>query len=221
MKRIPLVDNLKLRIGYGLAGNQSGIDSYTTLNLVKPNGVVPVGSSQVVTLGNMRNTNPDLKWEVKRTFNAGVDLGMFGNRLLFSLNYYNSKTSDMLYLYNVSVPPFTYNTLLANIGSMRNSGTEIAVGLTPLKTQDMELNVNVNVTFQQNKLLSLSGMYGGENISAPEYKSLASLDGAGFHGGYNHIVYQMVGQPLGVFYLPIARDLLPMEMADIPMTLPT
>ena len=76
MKRIPLVDNLKLRIGYGLAGNQSGIDSYTTLNLVKPNGVVPVGSSQVVTLGNMRNTNPDLKWEVKRTFNAGVDLGM-------------------------------------------------------------------------------------------------------------------------------------------------
>lgn len=190
MKRIPLVDNLKLRIGYGLAGNQSGIDSYTTLNLVKPNGVVPVGSSQVVTLGNMRNTNPDLKWEVKRTFNAGVDLGMFGNRLLFSLNYYNSKTSDMLYLYNVSVPPFTYNTLLANIGSMRNSGTEIAVGLTPLKTQDMELNVNVNVTFQQNKLLSLSGMYGGENISAPEYKSLASLDGAGFHGGYNHIVYQ-------------------------------
>ena len=193
MKRIPLVDNLKLRIGYGLAGNQSGIDSYTTLNLVKPNGVVPVGSSQVVTLGNMRNTNPDLKWEVKRTFNAGVDLGMFGNRLLFSLNYYNSKTSDMLYLYNVSVPPFTYNTLLANIGSMRNSGTEIAVGLTPLKTQDMELNVNVNVTFQQNKLLSLS---------------LASLDGAGFHGGYNHIVYQMVGQPLGVFYLPHCKGLI-------------
>ena len=208
MKRIPLVDNLKLRIGYGLAGNQSGIDSYTTLNLVKPNGVVPVGSSQVVTLGNMRTTNPDLKWEVKRTFNAGVDLGMFGNRLLFSLNYYNSKTSDMLYLYNVSVPPFTYNTLLANIGSMRNSGTEIAVGLTPLKTQDMELNVNVNVTFQQNKLLSLSGMYGGENISAPEYKSLASLDGAGFHGGYNHIVYQMVGQPLGVFYLPHCKGLI-------------
>ena len=105
----------------------------------------------------------------------------------------------MLYLYNVSVPPFTYNTLLANIGSMRNSGTEIAVGLTPLKTQDMELNVNVNVTFQQNKLLSLSGMYGGENISAPEYKSLASLDGAGFHGGYNHIVYQMVGPTFRCF----------------------
>lgn len=113
----------------------------------------------------------------------------------------------MLYLYNVSVPPFTYNTLLANIGSMRNWGTEIAIGITPLKTKDMELNINANVTFQRNKLLSLSGMYNGEMISAPEYKSLASLDGAGFHGGYNHIVYQMVGQPLGVFYLPHSTGL--------------
>ena len=50
-------------------------------------------------------------------------------------------------------------------------------------------------------------MYNGEMISAPEYKSLASLDGAGFHGGYNHIVYQMVGQPLGVFYLPHSTGL--------------
>lgn len=110
MKRIPLVDNLKLRVGYGLAGNQNGIDSYTTLGLVRPNGVVPVGNSAVVTLGEMQNINPDLKWEVKHTFNAGADLGMFGNRLLLSVNYYNSKTTDMLYLYNVSVPPFTYNT---------------------------------------------------------------------------------------------------------------
>ena len=53
MKRIPLVGNLKLRVGYGLAGNQNGIDSYTTLRLVRPNGVVPVGNSAVVTLGEM------------------------------------------------------------------------------------------------------------------------------------------------------------------------
>ena len=127
----------------------------------------------------------------------------------------------MLYLYNVSVPPFTYNTLLANIGSMRNWGTEIAIGITPLKTKDMELNINANVTFQRNKLLSLSGMYNGEMISAPEYKSLASLDGAGFHGGYNHIVYQMVGQPLGVFICLIAPDWCPTGTVDTPMVLRT
>jgi len=207
MKRFSMVNNLKYRIGYGLAGNQSGIDSYTTLNLVKPNGVIPVGASSVVSLGDIRNTNPDLKWEVKHTFNTGIDVALFDNRLLLSANYYTSKTTDMLYLYNVSVPPFTYNTLLANIGSMRNSGTEIAIGITPLKAKDIELNINANITFQQNKLLSLSGYYKGEAISGPEYKSLASLNGAGFHGGYNNIVYQVVGQPLGVFYLPHSKGL--------------
>ena len=207
MKKLPFIDNLKIRAGYGLAGNQNGIDSYTTLNLMRPNGVAPVGSSPVVTMNKLRNTNPDLKWEVKQTFNAGIEVALLGNRLLLTANYYNSKTKDMLYLYNVSVPPFTYNTLLANIGSMRNYGTELSIGITPLKTKDMELNINANLTFQQNKLLSLNGTYQGEQISATEYKSLAGLDGAGFHGGYNHIVYQIVGQPLGVFYLPHSTGL--------------
>ena len=146
--------------------------------------------------------NPDLKWEVKRTFNAGIDAGFFDNRFILAVDYYNSKTDDMLYLYDVSVPPFAYNKMLANLGSMRNSGVELGIGVTPLRTKDMELNINVNVTFQRNKLLSLSGYYKGEYMSAPEYTSISDLNGAGFHGGYNHIVYQMVGQPLGVFYLP-------------------
>ncbi len=83
MKQLPMVDNLKFRIGYGLAGNQSGIDSYTTLNLVKPNGVVPVGNSAVVSLGDLRNTNPDLKWEVKHTFNTGIDVALSATACCF------------------------------------------------------------------------------------------------------------------------------------------
>lgn len=207
MKQFRSVDNLKLRVGYGLAGNQGGIDSYTTMALVRPNGVTPVGNAPLVTYESMKNVNPDLKWEVKHTFNAGFDLSMYGNRLLLSVNYYNSKTTDMLYRYNVSVPPFPYSTLLANLGSMRNSGTEVSVGVTPLKTKDMELNINANITFQKNKLLSLSGVYNGEYISASEYTAIAGLNGAGTHGGYNNIVYQIVGQPLGVFYLPHCEGL--------------
>lgn len=207
MKQFRSVDNLKLRVGYGLAGNQGGIDSYTTMALVRPNGVAPVGNAPLVTYESMKNVNPDLKWEVKHTFNAGFDLSMYGNRLLLSVNYYNSKTTDMLYQYNVSVPPFPYSTLLANLGSMRNSGTEVSVGVTPLKTKDMELNINANITFQKNKLLSLSGVYNEEYISASEYTAIAGLNGAGTHGGYNNIVYQIVGQPLGVFYLPHCEGL--------------
>lgn len=211
MKQFDFLNNLKIRAGYGLSGNQGAIDSYNSLQLVKPNGVVSVGGTPTVTMGVIRNANPDLKWEVKRTVNAGVDVGFFRNRLLFTADYYNSKTSDMLYLYDVSVPPFAYNKLLANLGSMRNSGVELGFGVTPLQTKDMELSVNVNVTFQQNKLLSLSGVYKGQQMSAPEYTGISDLNGAGFHGGYNHIVYQIVGQPLGVFYLPHCTGLTQME----------
>ena len=211
MKQFTFLNNLKLRAGYGLSGNQDAIDSYNSLQLVKPNGVVSVGGSPTVTMGVIRNANPYLKWEVKRTVNAGIDVGFFRNRLLMTVDYYHSKTSDMLYLYDVSVPPFAYNKLLANLGSMRNSGVELGFGVTPLQTKDMELSINVNVTFQQNKLLSLSGMYKGEQMSAPEYTSISDLNGAGFHGGYNHIVYQIVGQPLGVFYLPHCTGLTQQE----------
>lgn len=207
MENIYMVNNLKVRLGYGLAGNQGGIDSYTTMATVRPYGVVPVGNSPLVTFESLKNTNPNLKWEVKRTFNAGADLAIFGNRLLFSINVYKSTTEDMLYNYNVSVPPFTYNKLLANIGSMENNGVEISIGGTPLRTKDMELSINANITYQQNKLLSLGGMYEGSYISASEYTAVAGLNGAGFHGGNNNIVYQIVGQPLGVFYLPKCNGL--------------
>ena len=92
-------------MGYGLSGNQDAIDSYNSLRLMKPNGVVSVNGAPTVTLGTIRNANPDLKWEVKRTFNAGIDAGFFDNRFILAVDYYNSKTDDMLYLYDVSVPP--------------------------------------------------------------------------------------------------------------------
>lgn len=202
MKSLPLINQLKLRLGYGLAGNQNAIDSYTSLQLVKPNGVVPMGGTPTVTLGTIRNANPDLKWEVKHTFNIGLDAELLNQRILFKADYYHSKTKDMLYSYQVSVPPYAYSTLLANLGSMSNSGLELSLGVIPVKSKDIDLHINANITFQKNKLLSLGGIYKGEQMSAPEYISVAELNGAGLHGGYNQIVYHIVGQPLGVFYLP-------------------
>ncbi|MBR5639327.1 MAG: SusC/RagA family TonB-linked outer membrane protein [Muribaculaceae bacterium] len=196
------LDNLKLRVGYGLAGNQGGIDSYSSARYAQPAGIAPVGNEALVTFATLRNVNPDLKWEVKRTFNAGIDAAFLAGRLFTSIDFYTSKTSDMLYNYGVPVPPFTFNSLLANIGQMRNSGVEISLGATPFKTKDMELNVNINLAFQRNKLLSLSGEYQGYHIDADDYVVISSLNGAGFHGGDNNIVYQIVGEPLGTFYLP-------------------
>lgn len=202
---------LKLRTGLGLAGNLGGISAYTTMNTVRQNGIVPVNSSPTVTLGMVRNNNPDLKWETKKTFNIGADIGFFANRLMLTAEYYYSKTSDMLYAYEVPVPPFAFNTLLANIGSMSNRGFEFGLSVQPISKKDMELNINMNLSFQSNKLISLSGDYKGMSMTAANITAIGSLDGAGQNGGDNNVVYQIVGQPLGVFYLPHCKGLVKNE----------
>ncbi len=214
MKDVDFISNLKLRAGYGLAGNQDAISSYTSLPLMSPNGTTTVNGLPVVTMAVTRNYNPDLKWEVKKTFDIGFDLGMFDERLTLGFDYYNSKTTDLLYNYDVKVPPFTYPTLLANLGAMRNTGIELSLGATPLKTKDMELTINANVAFQKNKLLSLEGTYMGESMTAKKYMNLGGMNGAGFIGGYNQIIYQMVGQPVGVFYLPKSDGLVDNGFGD-------
>lgn len=202
---------LKLRTGLGQAGNLGGISAYTTMNTVRQTGIVPVKSSPTVTLGMVRNNNPDLRWETKTTFNIGADFGFFANRIMLTAEYYYSKTSDMLYAYEVPVPPFAYNTLLANIGSMSNRGLELGLSVQPISKKDMELNINMNLSFQSNKLISLSGDYKGMSMTAANVTAIGSLDGAGQNGGDNNVVYQIVGQPLGVFYLPHCKGLVKNE----------
>ena len=198
---------LKLRSSLGQAGNLGGISAYTTMSTARQTGIVPIKSSPTVTLGMVKNNNPDLKWETKTTFNIGADVGFFDNRIMFTAEYYYSRTSDMLYAYEVPVPPFAYNTLLANIGAMSNRGFEFGLSMQPIRKKDMELNFNMNLSFQSNKLISLSGEYKGMNMSAANITAIGSLNGAGQNGGDNNVVYQIVGQPLGVFYLPHCNGL--------------
>jgi TonB-linked SusC/RagA family outer membrane protein len=209
---------LKLRAGYGIVGNQDAIESYTSLALMSPNtdnlSTGTYNDLQFVTPEYKRNSNPDLHWEEKRTFDAGLDFGFLNDRLAVTLDYYSSKTAELLYKYDVPVPPFVYGTLLANLGEMKNDGIEISIGYTPLKTKDMELTISANASYQKNKLLSLSGTYMGQALNAKEYMNLAGMNGAGFIGGHNQITYNIVGQPLGVFYLPKSNGLIDNGFGD-------
>ena len=198
---------LNFRTGYGRSGNLGGISSYLTLRQYIPVGLISYNGTPTVTMGTLRNSNPDLRWETRSTFNIGTDLGLFNNRLLLTAEYYYSKTTDMLYEYDVPVPTFAFDKLLANIGSMSNSGFELGIGVVPISKKDMELNVNVNMTWQKNKLLSLNGKHNGRQMTASEITPIGGMNGAGFHGGYNDIIYQIVGQPLGVFYLPHCKGI--------------
>lgn len=214
LSNVDFLTLLKLRMGYGQSGNLGGIISYTTLNTVKENGIVSVNGAPTVTMGSIRNTNQDLKWETRTTFNLGLDWGMWNNRLMFTTEYYYSKTTDMLYEYDVPVPAFAFDKLIANIGSMSNQGFEMGVSVVPILKKDMELNVNLNLSWQKNKLLSLSGEYNGMKMTASDITPIGSLYGAGQNGGNNQVVYQIVGQPLGVFYLPHCKGLVTDEAGN-------
>ena len=202
LREVAWLSNLKVNAGYGLSGNQGALGPYNSLQLVAPGGVVNDGGIPATTFGLLRNANPDLKWEVRSTANIGIESGFFQNRVVFTAEYYDSRTSDMLYEYQVSVPPFAYDRLMANLGRMSNRGVELGLGFTPLTRDEMELNVNLNLSFQRNRLVSLSGWYQGSYLEAPAIQGITAMDGAGFHGGHNDVTYQIVGQPLGVFYLP-------------------
>lgn len=201
MKDVDWLSNLKLRAGYGLTGNQDAIAAYNSLALYKPTGVTSLGGSPMATYGIQRNANPDLRWEVKKTFDVGVDFGIMNGRYSLTADWYHSKTTDMLYNYSVPVPPFIYPTLLANMGEMTNTGFEVALNAGLVQTKDFEFNLGANFSWQKNKLNSLSGTYMGQDLSTSKYIALAQMSGAGFVGN-NSVVYMMEGQPVGVYYIP-------------------
>lgn len=206
MQDIIEVSALKVRAGYGVTGNQDAIGAFYSLAVMEPTGVTTVNGVPTVTFGYKRNPNPYLRWETKRMFDIGLDGSFFDNMVTLTMDYYYSKTKDLLHEYEVPVPPFQHNKLLANMGELENKGFELSVGVTPIRTNDMQLTVSGNVTFQSTKLLSLSGTYNDTELSAGKYTSISSVSGSGMTAN-NNVAYMMPGQPLGVFFIPKSRGL--------------
>ena len=96
LKDVDWLSQLKLRAGYGLTGNQDAIEAYNSLALMSPNGVTSVNGNSTATYGFTRNSNPDLRWEVKKTFEVGVDAGILDGRFTLTADWYTSKTTDLL-----------------------------------------------------------------------------------------------------------------------------
>jgi TonB-linked SusC/RagA family outer membrane protein len=198
---LPAVNNLKLRVGYGVTGNQDAIDPYNSLSLMEPNGTTLVNGSKTTTFAVTSNSNPDLKWETKHTFDVGMDLSLMASRYNFTFDYYRSKTKNLLYNYTVPVPPFTYTNLLANIGEMTNNGFECSFNGDLVKTRDFSFNAAINFSYQKNKLISLHGTYNGQDLTTSEHIAIANINAAGLTQNTG-VSYLIEGQPIGVFYLP-------------------
>ena len=202
MKNQKLFSNLKFRVGYGVTGNQDAISALNSLEMLSPNGVTSYVGKMVTTYSITRNYNPDLRWEKKYTFDTGVDFSMLKGRIRGTFDYYRSTTKDLLYTYTVPTPPFTFNRLLANMGEMTNNGVELSVTGVVISNRDMNFTVTGNVAANRNKLVSLNGQYKGEDLTTPEWITLASVSAGGLTGN-TAVTYMKEGLPVGLFRMPV------------------
>ncbi|MFB9076075.1 SusC/RagA family TonB-linked outer membrane protein [Flavobacterium procerum] len=190
------LDNLKLRVGYGVTGNQDGIGEYKSLSILgvgKDSYYDPVTKTWSLAYSPKQNPNPDLKWESTQQINVGFDFGLF-NRITGSFEYYSKTTKDLLYTYEVPQPPYLVGTMLANVGEMSNKGVELTLNAEIVKGDKFTWDANLTLGHNVQKI---------EKLSNPTYKTdviySGSLHGlAGMSGQYSQIIAE--GYPVGTFW---------------------
>ncbi|MBR1573963.1 MAG: SusC/RagA family TonB-linked outer membrane protein [Bacteroidales bacterium] len=155
LKDVGWLDELKLRAGYGVTGNQD-FSNYQSLLLMATNGKYYSGGKWYNTYVPANNANPNLGWEKKAEFNVGIDASVFNGRLTATIDYYYRLTTDLLYHYAVPVPPYDYKTLFTNVGSISNSGIEVTLGGVPVKTEQFEWNTTLIFSRNNNKLVKFT-----------------------------------------------------------------
>ncbi len=181
-----LFSDLKLRAGYGVTGNQQGLYPQNSTQLVGASGVTYFGGSQITNFVITQNANSDLKWETRNQFNFGLDFAMFNSRFTGSFDVFSAKTENLLFNYTVPQPPYPYNTILANVGSLLNEGIEVGLNYQVIHNKDLTLNLGGNVSFLRNEVLELSGSINGVPLNT---------DYVGWGSGS----YLIKGKPIGTF----------------------
>jgi TonB-linked SusC/RagA family outer membrane protein len=195
MNDVEWVDEMKLRVGYGVTGNQSGLDPYKTLQLYGTSGTYYDNGAWLTAYRINQNANPDLKWEETAMFNVGLDFFLFNNRLSGTIEWYDKRTKDMLYTYRVPTPPFLHSEMMANVGDMKNTGIELALSLDAIKTSDFRWNTSVTAAHNKNEITSLS-----DDVYTTSRILVGDAWVRGGSGRTTHVVEE--GYPVGQFYGP-------------------
>ncbi|UZR98144.1 SusC/RagA family TonB-linked outer membrane protein [Chondrinema litorale] len=156
LKSASFIDNLKLRVGYGVTGRMPN-DSYLSQTVYTYTGTVYYNNGEWVkglTAGN--SPNPNLRWEKSMETNIGLDFAILNNRVSGAIDLYNKKTTDLLYQYSLPKPPNVSDNVWANVGEMENKGIEILLNTVPVRSEGFEWNSTLTFSYNQNKLTKLS-----------------------------------------------------------------
>ncbi len=149
------LNTLKLRLSYGKAGNEA-ISSYQTLSKMDTNSLAMGGATASVLYPNSRMGNAGLTWENTKTFNVGIDFGILNNRINGNLDFYLSRTTDLLLQRNL--PKVSgFSNVYANMGETRNKGIELTVNSKNIVTKDFTWGSSLVFSWNKNEIVDLYG----------------------------------------------------------------
>ena len=183
MPKNTALTEMKLRVSAGQTGSMAGIGNWAAMSLVSASG--SYNGASAFTVGTPAQ---DLKWEKATKYDAGLDLGFWNDRLTAAIDYYYSRTDDMLYSKPV-IASTGMTSLTSNIGSAQNQGIELAVNGRILDG-DVKWDMGFNVSWVNSKLLNL--LDGTDRI-------VVSKSGSNLLGGEQHILQN--GQPISSWYM--------------------
>lgn len=182
IKNIDVLSNLKVRASVGRTGNQE-IGSYVSQTYVGSAGIV-LGGAAVTGIFPNSVGNPDLKWETTQQYDAGIELGLWNDRITVMIDYYHKLTSDMLL--DVPLPQSTTTgSAKINYGSVQNNGWEFTLNTRNISTKNFKWSTDLVASSNQNKIVSLGP------TGAPIYDQT----GAG-----NGTSVLRIGSPIGSFF---------------------
>ena len=157
MRTSNFFNDLKLKASYGSAANSNVGDDYEALEQFGPASYNGVGGLVLVN-----TKKPELTWERRTTFNAGIDFGILKNRISGTVEVYNAITND-LYLDRQLSATNGVNSILTNMGKLRNRGIEVTLNGSIVRSSNFNWNITLNHTYNQSRILELDGE--NENIN--------------------------------------------------------
>ncbi|MDL2221576.1 TonB-dependent receptor [Parabacteroides sp. OttesenSCG-928-N08] len=195
LKDVDVLSDLKLRLGYGITGQQNlnqGDYPYLPTYVSSVDGAFYQFGDEYIGLYRPDAYNKDLKWEETTTYNAGLDYGFLNGRITGSLDYYFRKTEDLINVVDVPAGTNFKNRVISNIGSLENKGFEFAINAKPIVRRDFTWDIGVNVTYNDNKITKLT-TGSGEGY-------YVATGGISYGTGSNAQAH-MVGYPASSFYV--------------------
>lgn len=154
MKQVSFINDLKLRAGYGETGNE-GFDSTTAFRMFSLDSWAYANNEWIRVYGLKHNQVKDMKWEIKREFDVGLDFSVLKNKLNGRLDWYKRKIDRLIYQIPVASPPNVYDNAVTNAGNMENTGFELELNWNVLEKKDWNYNMNLVASTNKSKLTSL------------------------------------------------------------------